>query len=388
MNMASKLKKRATQARSAVEERDPEAYARRTKSERFFTDAEIFLENPTSSTGAKLFAGFILLCIFLSTFSFCAETLPEWEMLPLWHYLEVMFVTIFSFEYVARIYFTSKPRTAFVCEPMNVIDLVAILPFYIEIFLAAVLHEDTTPPDLRVLRALRLTRVFKFGRYSEELQFIGLGVLRSMNSFYLMGMMLGVGLVFFAAMLWIADRGDWDEEKHCYVRHPVEPHYSGCSPYQSLPNSLWWAITTMSTVGYGDAYPMSAGGRFIAGIAMVAGILCVALPTTVLGVEFGDLYIQTTQEAEDQKRRLNLTRLNKRELELLDKLRTIDRQAKKLKKTMPYVQLLLLIKNENLVNKYDIDATLEMMTAASCQNLKNLKRFCTLCSAKDGKTWV
>jgi len=163
-------------------------------------------------------------------------------------------------------------------------------------------------------------RIFKLGRHSQDLQFIFEGIAGSTTSFILLGFLLLLALVFFSFLLYIFEQGVWDADKQCYVREPYEIHYNGCSPYQNVPASFWWAITTLTTVGYGDAFPITPTGRAISGVAMVCGILCVALPTTQLGVEFANLYERGRADRQDRIAKRAMMNCNKTELELLQVL--------------------------------------------------------------------
>merc|ERR1719235_2295674 len=160
------------------------------------------------------------------------------------------FVAIFTLEFALRIWSTPQTTWEFFSQPLNCIDLIAILPFYVELLLMFTFGQQSLGIDLRFLRAIRLVRMLKMGRYSSELQFMAQGMLRSQKSFVLLCFMLGLGLVFFSSMIWIHERGSWDAASQCYVR-AGEVHFSGCSPFESVPLGFWWAMTTMTTVGYG-----------------------------------------------------------------------------------------------------------------------------------------
>merc|ERR1719326_2788737 len=121
--------------------------------------------------------------------------------------------------------------------------------------------------DLRLLRAFRLMRMLKMGRFSGELQLLAAGLIRARVSFALLCGTLILGTVIFAVLMWIVERGAWNSSLQCYAR-PNEVFYSGCSPFESVPVGFWWAITTMTTVGYGDTFPITPLGKVIGGIAM------------------------------------------------------------------------------------------------------------------------
>merc|ERR1719265_1410842 len=95
-------------------------------------------------------------------------------------------------------------------DVLNVIDVLSILPFYIEMLLALFAGGKVALLDLRVLRAFRLTRMLKMGRFSGELQMLGEGMLRSKASLFLLTSTLLLGMVLFSALLWVVERGNWD----------------------------------------------------------------------------------------------------------------------------------------------------------------------------------
>eukprot|EP00397_Hematodinium_sp_SG-2012_P044198 GEMP01049307.1.p1 GENE.GEMP01049307.1~~GEMP01049307.1.p1 ORF type:complete len:303 (+),score=31.16 GEMP01049307.1:480-1388(+) len=302
--------------------------------------------------------------------------------------MEMGFISIFTIEYLIRLSSTTRNRWEFMKEFLNVVDVMSILPFYIELLVLYVVGSSRGVPDMRVLRALRLIRIFKLGRYSEDLHFIGRGIAKSVNSFYLMGAMLSLGVLSFSALLWLLDQGEWDEKKQCYVRQPVEPHYSGCSPYQSVPNSFWWAITTMSTVGYGDTYPMSNVARVVAGFSMVVGILCVAMPTTVLSVEFATLYAVSKLENREKKVLKHLQELSKPELELILKIRAVEKQARRLREKVPHLHLMMKVLHGEGKNQRQFTASLDMLNNAALMNLSHLQAYIYQVAAEEGKEWI
>merc|ERR1719321_373247 len=145
---------------------------------------------------------------------------------------------------------------------------------------------------------------------------LGTGLMRSKAALGLLVCALGVGVLVFSVLMWIFERGVWDSSKQCYARHG-EVFFNGCSPFESVPVGFWWAITTMTTVGYGDAFPVTPLGRVIGGIAMLAGIFCVALPTGILCTEFSKLYEERANVCKETKLTSELQMRPKAELELI-----------------------------------------------------------------------
>merc|ERR1719482_1360762 len=277
------------------------------------------LDDPRSSSSAWWLSSTISCLILLSAISFVLETVPAYEHYPIWWGLESVFITVFSIEIAVRFWAFPGNNGEFWDDFMNVIDVVSVLPFYVML----IFHQDMV--DTRILRIIRLVRIFKFGRYYEPLLLITSTFSRSIFSLCLCVFFMVVGIIFFATLLWFLEKGTWSHSFQCYRRElctsPVRGSWSSergcfvftdtaCSPFQSIPTAFWWAITTMTTVGYGDTYPVTGGGRTVAAFAMVSGILCVALPTTILAVEFADKYqvrLEQKKAAELQRAKHRMT---------------------------------------------------------------------------------
>eukprot|EP00397_Hematodinium_sp_SG-2012_P042813 GEMP01047438.1.p1 GENE.GEMP01047438.1~~GEMP01047438.1.p1 ORF type:complete len:213 (+),score=39.29 GEMP01047438.1:856-1494(+) len=127
----------------------------------------------------------------------------------------------------------------------------------------------------------------------------------------------------------------WDEKLECYTRYD-----GACSPFQSIPMTFWWAITTMTTVGYGDAYPITEWGKVVAAGTMVIGLLSIALPTTVLGVQFSDAYAQVTSQRQTNKLKLKM-RPEKMQEEIEENVAAIQQVSRELDILLPDLKVLL-----------------------------------------------
>jgi len=262
--------------------------------------AYLLTEDPSSSWEATIVSVFILLCIVGSTSAFILQTIPALEHLKLWFYLEVFFVSVFTIEYAVRFWATPLPKWKFVIEPFNMVDLLAIAPFYIELLLPG------GALDLRVLRALRLLRLFrlfKVGKYSTNTQLIAIALSRSVQALVLMLFFVGMAMIFFATIFWMVDTSVWDDNLGCQVR----PGESVCSPLKSIPHTFYWAITTMTTVGYGDVLPKTNLAKLVAGLTMVCGIVVIALPITMIGNTFVDTHNEIHEEAKIKRVETEIT---------------------------------------------------------------------------------
>jgi len=183
---------------------------------------------------------------------------------------ELFSVLVFTVEYLLRMWSVtasaefSHPlwgRLRFAVKPLPLIDLLAILPYYL--FLAGV--------DLRVIRALRimrLLRIAKLGRYYSAFHIISRVIRHQKESLLLTLGVLLVLLVISSALMYHAE-------------HAAQP-----DNFPDIPTTMWWSIVTLTTVGYGDVYPVTGAGRLLAAIISVFGIGMVALPAGIIGSGF------------------------------------------------------------------------------------------------------
>lgn len=211
----------------------------------------------TDEKGRILFGKFEYLfqtLIVLSLFSFAFETLPHLseDKKALLHRFEIFTVTVFTLEYFLRLFYC-KPRMSYAFSFYGVVDLAAILPFYI-----------TTGLDLRSLRAFRLLRLFrllKLVRYSAAIQRYHRAFMIAREELVFFGMMSMI-------LLYLSAVGIY------YFENPVQPDV-----FSSVFHSMWWAICTLSAVGYGDIIPITAGGRIFTFFVLIIGLGVVAVPS-------------------------------------------------------------------------------------------------------------
>ncbi len=210
----------------------------------------------SSSFIGKLVGYVVLGLIVTSCAAVVIETEPE---LPAWgrewlRRFEFVCTIAFTIEYVLRLWSARSPvKKAF--EPLVIIDLLAILPFY-----AAMLPGVFDLRFLRILRMLRILRVLKLHRYSSALSML-VEVIRACRHKLL--------AFFFIAAICLFLIGS--------LMYHVEPGH-----FRSIPHALWWAVVTLTTVGYGDIVPESTIGRAIAGVLMLLGISIIAIPTGII----------------------------------------------------------------------------------------------------------
>lgn len=214
----------------------------------------------TDTRAGRAFDLFVQSLIIFSISVFAIETLPDLTLgtLEILRYLEVVIVIIFTFEYLLRL-IVSKNKIGFIFSFWGIIDLLAIVPFYLIAF-----GLDLDLVFLRTLRLFRLVRIIKLARYSKSFT-------RIMLAFKIAKEDLLVAFGATSIMLIIASFGIYIFE------NPVQP-----DKFSSVFHSLWWALATLTTVGYGEIYPITLGGKVFTGLILMIGLGIVALPAGII----------------------------------------------------------------------------------------------------------
>lgn len=215
-------------------------------------------------------AGAIAFLILFSTVCFSLETLPALHPLTrqFLYYSEIVVVIIFTAEYLYRIY-KAESRLRFIFSFYGLVDLLAILPFYL-----------ATAVDLRTLRLLRLfrlARLLKLVRYHKAIARLG-------KAFAIAREELVLFTVATLIFIYLAAVGIY------YFEHSAQPDV-----YRSIFDALWWAVTSLTTVGYGDMYPVTVGGRVFTFIVLMLGLGLVAMPAGIMASALSS--IRRRQEA-------------------------------------------------------------------------------------------
>ena len=222
------------------------------------------LEYPNSSRPAKFFAIFSVLVITLSLIIFCIETLPKFNPAKpedasddwqnpydsTWFKLNTFVIIWFTGEYLIR-FIASPLKFRFLIGALNIIDLLSILPYYVQLVLK---EDDSSISVLRVVRVVRVFRVFKLSRHSRGLQILGNTLKASLNELMMLMFFLAIGVMIFASCVYYAEGGPQ-------------------SKFESIPQAFWWAVVTMTTVGYGDVSPESFAGKIVGALCAISGEL-------------------------------------------------------------------------------------------------------------------
>ncbi len=234
---------------------------------------EILEKDDGDNRLSRRFDLFIMIIIFLNMIAVIMETVAsvyiKYE--DFFEWFEIISVIVFTLEYVGRIWTCTlieryrhpiKGRIKFILSPIGLIDLLAILPFYLPFIM------NIDGRILRLLRLFRLVRIFKMGRYSTAFQMIA-NVLNRRKEELLVTLTIVLLVLVLASSLMY------------YVEHEVQPE-----AFSSIPATMWWGVATLTTVGYGDVYPITSIGRVLGAFIAIMGVGIFALPAGIIASGF------------------------------------------------------------------------------------------------------
>ncbi|KAF7199145.1 potassium voltage-gated channel subfamily A member 10 [Nothobranchius furzeri] len=277
----------------------------------------LLFEYPESSNAARGVALVSVLVIVISIIIFCMETLPIFRddsdpVVPTavkfnqsklhptaspsgaklktlsdpFFFIETACIAWFAFELCVR-FVVCPSKREFFHNLMNIIDIISIIPYFVTLIteLATTPEENTgqnmSLAILRIIRLVRVFRIFKLSRHSKGLQILGQTLKASMRELGLLIFFLFIGVILFSSAIYFAEV---DEPNTQFV---------------SIPEGFWWAVVTMTTVGYGDMCPITLAGKIVGTLCAIAGVLTIALPVPVIVSNFNYFYHRET-EAEDK----------------------------------------------------------------------------------------
>ena len=240
----------------------------------------------SGNIASKIFDLIIMLFIILSVSTVFIMTFDPPEPIQIWQQkIEIVSVVIFTVEYLLRIWTADLlyPKSGFfgsrfqyILSPLAMIDLMAILPFYLPMIL---------PVDLisiRAVRLVRLLRMFKLNRYSEALVSIAKVFEHKAREIF-------ASLFFVLILLVVASLLIY------YAEHDAQPQQ-----FRNAFSGLWWAVATLTTVGYGDIYPITPIGRVLGAVIAILGLGMVAVPTSILSAGFMEILERDGEKNEEK----------------------------------------------------------------------------------------
>ena len=218
---------------------------------------------------------FITLLIIFNIIAVVLASVRDIEIAysTLFQKFEIFSVTIFTIEYVLRVWaITSvkryahpiKGRIHFIFSPIAIIDLLAILPFYIGLFTFDLRF-------VRILRLFRLFRIFKIARYIRAVSTINMVLKEKKEQLHISITLIMVMLLFVSSTMY-------------YIENEAQPDV-----FSSIPETMWWGVATLTTVGYGDVYPITTLGKILGSVISILGVGLFALPTGILASGFMDV---------------------------------------------------------------------------------------------------
>ena len=230
----------------------------------------------------KIINIFIVVLIILNVIAVMLETMPSIEKNPdamrFFRYFDIVSVAIFTIEYVLRVWSSNHEekykhsfwgRLKYMMSPAALIDLIAIFPSYLHAFIPGGF-------DLRILRMLRLLRFFRLFRltaYTKPAHMIS-NVFKKRKNELVLSFILAIFLIIIASCIMY------------FAEHQYPSELT--SEFKSIPHTIWWAVVTLTTTGYGDMHPFTTIGKVMASIIMLTGVAFFALPAGIITAGFID----------------------------------------------------------------------------------------------------
>lgn len=216
----------------------------------------------TNTTAGKAFDIALLIAIFTSIIVVMLDSVESYKAQfgGLFYVLEWIFTILFTIEYILRLVCINKPMR-YVFSPLGIIDLLALIPSYLVLFFTG----TASLLVFRALRLLRVFRIFKLAHFLTEMRFLSVAIRGSLQK---------ISIFMFTVVMLAVILGS--------IMYLVE---GGKNGFHSIPDSVYWAIVTITTVGYGDISPATPLGRLVASVVMLLGYAIIAVPTGIITTE-------------------------------------------------------------------------------------------------------
>jgi len=281
----------------------PELDTNRQKEDlNFYEIVHLLCEDESYSWGSFIIIATVMALIFVSTFSYVLETDPNLTGKPAFEIIETVVSLVFTLEYAARI-ISCRNMWSYFWDPMNMIDFLAVIPFWIQITFAG----GGGGSLLRVIRVIRLARIFRLLKspfFQEYLEVFGKTFTLSSHAFGLILTMLCLFITVFGSLVYEAEKTDMNEDG-IWVAGGEQTYFI------SIPAAMYWCVVTMTTVGYGDYYPTQVPAKIVGIVTMLWGLLVIALPVIIIGGNFDVVFTKFRKGNEHKLRTKDLERDSK-----------------------------------------------------------------------------
>ncbi|TMI62793.1 MAG: ion transporter [Bacteroidetes bacterium] len=213
----------------------------------------------SNTTAGKIFDKALLVLILGSIVVVMLDSIKVYHNKygDLFFVLEWVFTGLFTIEYILRLVSIKKPL-GYVFSFLGIIDLLAIIPSYLSIFFVGA----QSLLVLRALRLLRIFRIFKLTHFLTEMEFLKTAIYSSLKKIFIFMLVVLAMVIILGSIMYLVENGE--------------------NGFSSIPDSIYWAIVTITTVGYGDISPVTPLGKFIASIVMFIGYGIIAVPTGII----------------------------------------------------------------------------------------------------------
>ena len=206
----------------------------------------------------------LLYCVLISFIVVVLESIPDTsqDLKRIYYFIEWTFTLLFTVEYILRIILNPKPFK-YIFSVWGFIDLLAILPTYLGLFIGG----SHSMQAIRIVRLMRAFRILRLTKFSREAELLLDALQRSLYKIAVFMVFMFVVVIFLGTVM--------------YVLESENPGFS------SIPQSIYWAIVTVTTVGFGDVVPITVAGKLLASLTMLIGYVIIAVPTGITAVEYG-----------------------------------------------------------------------------------------------------
>jgi len=240
----------------------------------------------------------VMIMILVSTCAYVLATIPDLEDWEGWALMETIVSLAFTVEYVLRV-LVVRDRLHYCIEIMNFIDFLAVIPWWLE------LAFQTDGAVLRMIRVVRLARISRLrtsANVSEYIEVMKTTLVKTFKeSFGMLSALLFLEVIVFSSLIYVAENG--------------KDHPGQSNGFTSIPYAMWWCVVTITTVGYGDMYPVSVAGKIIGCITTFTGLVVMAIFVIIIGGNFEKIY----KDYQRRKRKFTKKATDKQKKESDDK---------------------------------------------------------------------